>query len=70
MHEEEHALLEHLKQAIFEHPPDSPDLAPSDYNLFLYLKKLFSDQSLRSDQETKDSERDLFRLRHTKQVPP
>jgi hypothetical protein len=43
MHEEEwskHALHEHLKQVIFEHPPDSPDLAPSDYNLFLHLKKL------------------------------
>jgi len=40
---------------IFEHPPYSPDLAPSNHHLCpLYLKKFFAVYSLRSDQETKD----------------
>jgi hypothetical protein len=32
------ALLEHFNWKLFDHPPHSPDLAPSDYNLFTYLK--------------------------------
>jgi transposase len=28
------ALLEHFNWELFDHPPYSPDLAPSDYHLF------------------------------------
>jgi hypothetical protein len=31
-------LLEHFNWELFEHLPYSPDLAPSDYDLFAYLK--------------------------------
>jgi transposase len=48
------ALLEQFGWAIFEHPPYSPDFAPSDYHLFLHLKNFLGSQSLGSDQETKD----------------
>jgi transposase len=33
------AHLEHFHWELFDHPPYSPDLAPSDYHLFIYLKK-------------------------------
>ena len=33
------ALLEKFKWDILDHPPYSPDLAPSDFHLFLHLKK-------------------------------
>jgi histone-lysine N-methyltransferase SETMAR len=33
------ALLEHFKWELFDQPPFSPDLALSDYHLFMYLKK-------------------------------
>jgi histone-lysine N-methyltransferase SETMAR len=32
------ALLKHFNWELSDHPPYSPDLAPSDYNLFTYLK--------------------------------
>jgi hypothetical protein len=32
------ALLEHFNWELFDHSPYSPDLAPSDYHLFTYLK--------------------------------
>jgi hypothetical protein len=37
---------------ILQHPPRSPDIAPSYYHLFLHLKKCLAGHSL-SDQETK-----------------
>jgi hypothetical protein len=43
-----------LKQGIFEHPPYTPDLAPSDCHLFLHPKKFLAGQNLRSNQQTKD----------------
>jgi histone-lysine N-methyltransferase SETMAR len=36
------ALLEHFNWELFNHPLCSPDLAPSDYHLFTYLKNWFS----------------------------
>jgi hypothetical protein len=33
------ALLEKFKWDILDHPPNSPDLTPSDFHLFLHLKK-------------------------------
>ena len=47
------ALLEKFKCEIFEHSMYSTDLAPSDYHLFLYIKKFLSVQRLRCDQDTK-----------------
>jgi histone-lysine N-methyltransferase SETMAR len=32
------ALLELFIWEVFDHPPFSPDLTPSHYNLFIYLK--------------------------------
>jgi transposase len=32
------ALLEPFNWELFDHPPYSPDLAPSYYHLFTYLK--------------------------------
>jgi hypothetical protein len=32
------ALLEHFTWELFDHPAYNPDLAPSDYHLFTYLK--------------------------------
>jgi hypothetical protein len=33
------ALLVNLNWELIDHTPNSPDLAPSDYHLFTYLKK-------------------------------
>jgi hypothetical protein len=37
-------MLEHLNWELFDHPPHSPDLAPSDYHLFTYLKNWLGSQ--------------------------
>jgi transposase len=39
------ALLEHFNWELFDHPPYSPDLSPSDYHLFTYLKNWLGSQS-------------------------
>jgi transposase len=41
------ALLGHFDWELFDHPPYSPDLAPSDYHLFTYLKKWLGSQRFR-----------------------
>jgi histone-lysine N-methyltransferase SETMAR len=33
------SLLQEFGWEVFNHPPYSPDLAPSDFHLFLHLKK-------------------------------
>ena len=38
-------LLQQLRWEVFDHPPYSPDLAPSDYHLFMHLKKSLASQS-------------------------
>jgi hypothetical protein len=38
------ALLEHSNWELSDHPPYSPDLAPSDYHLFIYLKNWLGSQ--------------------------
>jgi hypothetical protein len=40
------ALLEHFNWELFDHPPYSPDLVPSDYHLFTrtYLKNCLGSQ--------------------------
>jgi transposase len=44
------ALLEHLNGKLFDHPPYSPDVVTSDYNLFKYLKNRFRSQRLKNDE--------------------
>lgn len=36
----------------FEHPPYNPDVVPSDYLMFLCLKRFLGGQSLQSGKET------------------
>jgi hypothetical protein len=38
------ALLEHFIWELFDHPPYNPDLDPSDYLLFTYLKNWLGSQ--------------------------
>ena len=39
----------------WEHPPYSPDLAPSDYHLFLHLKKFMGGKRFDDDDDLKDA---------------
>jgi transposase len=45
------ALLEHFNWELFDHPPYSPDLAPSDHHLFTYLKNWQRSQRFNSNEE-------------------
>jgi hypothetical protein len=47
------ALLEEFKCEIFKHSMYSTDRAPSDYHLFLNIKKFLAGQRLTCDQNTK-----------------
>ena len=38
-----------------DHPPYSPDLAPSDFHLFLHLKKLPGGKRFDDDDDLKDA---------------
>jgi histone-lysine N-methyltransferase SETMAR len=49
------ALLELLNWELFDHPPYSPDLAPSDYHLFTYLKNWLRSQTFNSDEKLMES---------------
>jgi hypothetical protein len=44
-------MLEHLYWELFDHPPYSPDLAPSDYHLFTYLKNWLRSQRFNNYEE-------------------
>jgi transposase len=44
------ALLEQFNWELFDHPPNSPDLAPSDYHLFTYLKNWLGSQRFRNNE--------------------
>jgi transposase len=44
-------LLEHFNWELFDHPPYSHDLAPSDYHLFTYLKNWLASQRLNNNEE-------------------
>jgi hypothetical protein len=64
------ALLEEFKCEILEHSMYSTDLAPSDYHLFLYIKKFLAGQRLRCDQDTKEVLQDWLKgLAAEKLVP-
>jgi hypothetical protein len=43
-------LLEHFKWVLSDHPPYSPDLAPSDYHLFTYLKNWLRSQHFNNNE--------------------
>jgi histone-lysine N-methyltransferase SETMAR len=45
------ALLEHFNWELSDHPPYSPDLPPSDYRLFTYLKNWLGSQCFNSNEE-------------------
>nr|CAH7761651.1 unnamed protein product [Callosobruchus chinensis] len=46
-------LIKSFRWETLDHPPYSPDLAPSDYHLFLHLKKHLGGQRLQDDKEVK-----------------
>ena len=47
-------VLQQFGWELFDHPPYSPDLAPSDFHLFLHLKKFLSSrQHFHDDEELK-----------------
>jgi transposase len=48
------ALPENFDWELFDHPPYSRDLAPSDYHLFTYLKNLLRSQRYNSNKELKE----------------
>jgi histone-lysine N-methyltransferase SETMAR len=43
--------LEHFNWVLFDHPPYSPDIAPSDYYLFTYLKNWLGSQRFNNNEE-------------------
>jgi hypothetical protein len=43
--------LEHFRWVLFDYPPYSPDMAPSDYHLFTYLKNLLGSQHFSRNEE-------------------
>jgi histone-lysine N-methyltransferase SETMAR len=45
------ALLEHFNWELFDHHPYSPDLTPSDYYLFTYLKNWLGSQHFSNNNE-------------------
>jgi hypothetical protein len=44
-------LLEHFSWDLYDHPSYSPDLAPSDYHLFTFLKNWLRSQRFNNDGE-------------------
>jgi histone-lysine N-methyltransferase SETMAR len=49
------ALLKHSNWELFDNPPYSPDLAPSDYYLFTYLKKWLQSQCFNNNEMLRES---------------
>jgi histone-lysine N-methyltransferase SETMAR len=45
------ALLENFNWELFDHPPYNPDLNPSDYHLFTYLKNWLGSQHCSNNEE-------------------
>ena len=45
------ALLQQFRWDIMDHPPYSPDLALSDYHLFLHMKRFLAGKQFHSDAE-------------------
>jgi hypothetical protein len=49
------ALLEHSNWELFDHPPYSLDLAPSEFHLVIYLKNWLPSQRFNSDEVMMES---------------
>lgn len=47
-------LLQEFDWDVFDHPPYSPDLAPSDFHLFLHLKSFLGGRHFNDDDELKE----------------
>jgi hypothetical protein len=45
------ALLERFNWELFDHPPYSPDISPSGYHLFTYLKSWSVSQNFNNNEE-------------------
>jgi hypothetical protein len=45
------ARLENFSWELFDHPPCSPDLTPSGYRLFTYLKNWLTSQRFSNNEE-------------------
>jgi transposase len=48
------ALIKFFSWEIFDHPPYSPDLAPSDYHLFTKMKVRLATQRFHTNEELVD----------------
>ena len=48
------ALIELFNWEIFDHPPYSPDLAPSDYHLFTKMKVWLATRRFHTNEELMD----------------
>ncbi|GBN87365.1 Histone-lysine N-methyltransferase SETMAR [Araneus ventricosus] len=48
-------VLRKFKWDVFQHPPYSPDLAPSDFHLFTAMKKWLGGQHFADDEELKNT---------------
>ena len=48
-------LITSFKWEQMDHPPYSPDLAPSDFHLFLHLKKFLGGKRFDDDDDLKDA---------------
>jgi hypothetical protein len=44
-------LLEHINWELSDHPPYRPDLAPSDYHLYAYLKIWLGSHQFNNNEE-------------------
>ncbi|KAJ4439329.1 hypothetical protein ANN_07451 [Periplaneta americana] len=53
-------LISKFGREQIDHPPYSPDLAPSDFHLFLHLKKFLGGQRFDGDDEVKTAVREWF----------
>ncbi|GFW27521.1 mariner Mos1 transposase [Trichonephila clavipes] len=48
-------LLRGFGWDVFDHPPHSPDLAPSDFHLFLHLKSFLAGKHFNNDKELREN---------------
>ena len=53
--------LKKFEWTVFEHPPYSPDLAPSDYHLFPVMKQAFGGQRFDNIEEIRDAVTSYFK---------
>jgi len=55
------ALLEKFKWDILDYPPYSPELVPSDFHLFLHLKKHLAGKKFDDDDEVQEETMTWFK---------